>query len=292
MNAACPIAAIAVASAALLTTGARAAAAPSQCTDYSALGFCVEWSSAGGADAGFGGGSRGGGGGDGPPCYWTSLDGDIGASDPNIFVDYGLPAPPAGVRVVWQSWECADGTFPDNYRWILAPQPADLAAAARARIARRLPQPEVASSPAPGVPAIVGVPVFIAVTNWTGTVTEQECAAGLCVTVQARPALTFSPGEPEAPARACAGAGSHYDPAGAAPEAQAADVGACAHSYALRTGIPGRPAAWSGSVSVTWTITWSASSGATGSLSSVTRSTDVPRAVEEVQAVVMGGETP
>lgn len=44
---------------------------------------------------------------------------------------------------------------------------------------------------------------------------------------------------------------------------------------------------WPGSVRVTWTISWSASTGVSGSLPSVTRATALPRAVEEVQAVVV-----
>jgi hypothetical protein len=43
---------------------------------------------------------------------------------------------------------------------------------------------------------------------------------------------------------------------------------------------------------VTWSISWSASSGESASMPSVTRTTSLPRAVEEVQAPVVGGEVP
>src|SRR5690606_28229728 len=159
------------------------------------------------------------------------------------------------------------------------------------RIAGTLPEPAVESSPPQGVAAIVGLPVFVHVTNWTGVVTAQECA-GFCVTVSATPALTFHPGETGASAVDCAGAGTVYEPGAAAPDEQAAGEGACTHRYALRTGIPERPHAWSGSVSVTWTITWTATNGASGTLPSVTRTTVLERSVEEGQAVVNGGITP
>ncbi|HRD99990.1 MAG TPA: hypothetical protein PLV68_01760, partial [Ilumatobacteraceae bacterium] len=122
-------------------------------------------------------------------------------------------------------------------------------------------------------------------------VTAQECA-GFCVTVRAAPSLTFNPAETDASAVNCAGSGTAYMPDGPPADEQAALEGACAHTYALRTGVPGRPLTWPGSVTVTWTITWSATTGASGTLSPVTRTTDLPRAVEEVQTVVNGGVSP
>ena len=289
MNPARPVvavaAAVAVAAGAPLRAGAQS---PGECIDYSPLGFCLEWEvpRTNGPDTP---GSSGDG--EGPDCYWVTLDYDIGAGDPTVFVDYGLPYPPDGATVVWQTWECSDGSITDQFRWIIPPNPGEIAAGIRGRIAGSLPEPIVASSPADGVAAIVGVPVFVQVTNWTGLVTQQECA-GFCVTVSATPSLTFHPGEVDAPAIPCAGSGTPYAPDGPPPVEQAAVDGACSYTYALRTGVPGRPTEWSGSVSVTWAITWTATTGASGTLASVTRSTDLPRAVEEVQTVVNGGDTP
>ncbi len=263
---------------------------PGQCVEYSPLGYCVEW------DVPTPGNPGGGGGGGGPPtdevvCYWVTIPGDL-AEDPTIWFDFNLTRPPEGVTVVWQSWECSDGSATFAFRWIIPATPANLAASVRGRLLAEMPQPSLDSSPPVGTAAIVGVPVFVDVTNWTGVVTESECAGGMCVTVTATPTLNFIPGETGSSSVRCAGSGSRYDPEGSSAEAQASEDGACAYEYRLRTGVQGRPSAWPGSVSVTWTISWTASTGASGSLPAVTRATLLPRAVNEVQTVVVGGETP
>ena len=202
MNMARPVAAVAVAAAvAAGTSSQRASAAdPSQCMSYSPLGFCIEWSTPGTDNPGSTGSS---GGGEGPPCYWVTIDYDPSIDDGPIFADYGIEPPPEGVEVVWQVMECSDGSAIDDFRWIIPPNPREIAEGVRGRIAGTLPEPLVASSPAAGVAAIVGVPVFVQVTNWTGIVTAQECA-GFCVTVRAVPSLTFNPGETGASGVACA----------------------------------------------------------------------------------------
>lgn len=85
--------------------------------------------------------------------------------------------------------------------------------------------------------------------------------------------------------------GLSFDPA-QPPKTQAEAGGACAHAYRQRTSVSGRPAAWPGVVSVSWVISWQANTGETGSLPSVTRSTALPRSVQEVQTVIVGGSTP
>ena len=262
---------------------------PGQCVEYLPLGYCVEWDVPSPGDPG-------GGGGGGQPtdegvCSWVTIPGDL-AEDPTIWFDFGLAPPPEGVTVVWQSWECSDDSPAFDFRWIIPATPANLAASVRGRLLGVLPQPSLDSSPPVGTAAIVGVPVFVDVTNWTGVVTEAECAGGMCVMVTATPMLRFIPGETGSSSVGCAGSGSRYDPDGGSAEAQASEDGACASKYRLRTGVQGRPSAWPGSVSVTWTISWTASTGASGPLPAVTRATLLPRAVEEVQTVVVGGETP
>lgn len=260
-----------------------------QCAVVDSQGYCVEW------DVPTPGNPGGGGGGGRPAdevvCYWVTIPDDL-SEDPTIWFDFGLTPPPEGVTVVWQSWECSDGSATFDFRWVMPATPANLATIARGRLIGVLPQPTVGSSPPVGTAAIVGVPVFVEVTNWTGVLTENECAGGMCVTVTATPLLTFVPAETGSSSAGCAGSGSRYDPDGESAEAQASEDGACTYTYRLRTGVEGRPSAWPGSVSVTWTISWTASSGASGSLPAVIRSTALPRAVEEVQAVVVGGETP
>jgi hypothetical protein len=168
------------------------------------------------------------------------------------------------------------------------PAPELLAAIVRVRLEGSLPTPTVESSPPQGVAALVGYPSFVSVTNWTGVVTDRECAPTglLCVTVTARPALRFSPGEPDAAVKECVGPGVALDPAGD-PFAQAAAAGACTYPYRLRTGVEGRPPSWPGVVTVVWDLTWSSTSGAGGSLAAVEKSADVPRAVDEVQTLVV-----
>jgi hypothetical protein len=222
-------------------------------------------------------------------CYWVTIPDP--SDDPTIWVDFGPSPPPIGVTLVWQAWVCSDGSGTFALRWIIPATPANLAAIARGQLLGTMPQPSVSSSPPVGTASIVEVPVFVEVTNWTGVVTDSECAGGLCVTVTATPALTFSPGETGSSPIACAGSGTRYDPDGGSAESQASADGACAYAYRYRTAVDGRPAAWPGSVSVTWTLAWTASTGASGSLPAVTRSTLLPRAVREVQTVVVRGET-
>lgn len=257
-----------------------------QCVEYSPTGYCVGW------DVPTPGGpaqptNPGGGSGDAVTCGWQDISG-FDAS-PSSLRDFGLTAPPPGVTVVWQTIACSDGSFRYEFRWVIPATPANLAAMASGRLEAELPQPVVASDPPAGTASIVRVPVFVEVTNWTGVVSQSECAAGLCVTVTATPTLTFDPGEPGAPARACVGSGSRYVAGSGDPVMQASAAGACAYAYQRRTGVSGRPSAWPATVSVTWVIGWVASTGETGALPSVTRATAVPRPVNEVQTVIVGG---
>jgi hypothetical protein len=197
------------------------------------------------------------------------------------------------MEVAWQTVQCSDGSFQGyQFRWVPVVTPASLASIARGRLVGELAAPVVASNPPLGVASIVGVPVFVEVTNWTGARSESECAGGLCVTVTATPSVSFTPGEPGSAVVACAGAGSRFAPGAGDPATQAAASGACAYPYRLRTGVEGRPRLWPGSVTMTWTLSWSASDGETGVLAPVTLSTDVSRAVKEVQTVVVGGAGP
>lgn len=257
------------------------------CVERSPRGYCVEWdvSRPVGARPSLGTG------GTAPNCYWVTVEVDL-AKDPTVWADFHLERPPDGRAIAWQSWMCSDGRTTFDYRWVLAATPTDLASLARGRLVGELAQPAVESSPPLGTASIVGVPVFVEVVNWTGVVSKSECAGGLCVTVSATPSLTYTPGEPGSSALRCGGSGSRYVPGGGSAEEQAAPPGACAHAYRLRTGAAGRPSVWPGAASVTWTLSWVATSGESGSLPSVTRATATPRAVSEVQTVISGGATP
>lgn len=262
------------------------AAEPGECVRYSPLNYCIEWS-VDGHDTNPGG--NGSGSGPPPVCYWVNIP-PIN-DDPAIFADFDLLLPPPGAVLQWQSWECSDGRTTFNFRWVLDVPPEDTAWAVRVRISGRLAAPVIEASPALGTASIINVPVFVAVSNWTGAITDSACGGGLCVTVTATPKLSYTTGEPDTTAIACAGAGTTFDRA-RPPSDQAAKSGACAYVYQHRTGIEGRPAEWPGVVTVTWAITWLATNGQTGVLPSITRSTPLPRAVQEVQTVVVGGATP
>ncbi|GMU79974.1 MAG: hypothetical protein AMXMBFR46_27620 [Acidimicrobiia bacterium] len=224
-------------------------------------------------------------------CYWVAIPTESVSQNPESWIDYGLELPPPGLDVVWQTVECSNGSRRYEFRWVVAITPENLASVARGRLVGLLAPPVVASNPPLGVSSIVGVPVFVEVTNWTGVRTESECAGGLCVTVTASPALWFAPGEPGSAGVTCAGAGSRFVP-GVDLFEQAAAPGACAHTYRQRTATAGRPSAWPGVVAVTWDLTWSASDGTSGVLTPVTLTADVPRGVDEVQTVVVGGQGP
>lgn len=217
---------------------------------------------------------------------WRTVD---RPSDPDPAMWIGYDSPPPDVQVIWQVTFCAFrlGIYP-VYRWLPVLTPEIVANDLWVELSGTLPVPTVASDPEPAVNAIVDVPVFVEITNWAGTLTPSRCEAGFCVTVTVTPALTYRPGEPGAPAIACAGSGSRYDPDGPDIDTQASEPGACTHAYQQRTGAEGRPDAWPASVSVTWTITWSSTAGNGGTLPAVTRTTSVPRGVDEVQTVVVG----
>lgn len=222
-------------------------------------------------------------------CGWSTVT----EAEARGFVDSD---PPAGVAVVWQAY-CIDSanpgsTFGGPYRWVVAdapPTPAEIAAGLYQQIQGRMPYPVVATNPPLGVPSVVEVPVFVSVTNWQPTISVTDSVTGIPVTVTATPQLLFKPGEPGSGTKACTGPGRRYEPGGGDLWDQAAASGACTHVYLHRTGADGRPGEWPGVVTVRWSITWSAADGSGGSFPAVDRATAVPRAVEEVQTVVVSG---
>lgn len=233
-------------------------------------------------------------GGGGPDCTTQPFavevgGGDYGAGLPND------PGPRPSPEAVLMYTQC-EGDTTGRVWWWQPGEPAapprltvdELAARARARVEGMLPEPQVVTSPAPGVAALLGVPSFVAVEGWGDTFGDAACDPadpGFCVSVTAVPsALSWWPGEPGTGAVACADGGTVFDPDGADLADQAAPP-ACAHAYRTRTGVWGRPAAWPGTVSVTWAVTYTAPSGA-GTLPDVVKSASLPRAVDEVQSVV------
>jgi hypothetical protein len=169
--------------------------------------------------------------------------------------------------------------------------PEQVAETLSVRVAGRLPEPEVLSNPDPGVPVIINTPVFVEVLNWQAVFTDSSCDGTLCVTVTATPRLTFDPGEKGADPVACEGAGDRYDPdSDLEPNEQA--EGACAYIYQLRTGTPGRPKKWPGRAVVSWAVNWTASDGDGGTLPAVEKVADLPKAVVEIQALLVDPDDP
>jgi hypothetical protein len=269
--------------------GARAANAddPGDCIKRNPKGFCIEWTVAGHQPTPSGGGSGGRNGG-AAVCYWVN---NPPITAPTIYADYGLAFPPSGVDIQWQYYACSDGSVPDNYRWIFAIPPADTAANILVRIERGLEPPRVESSPPLGTASILTVPVFVSVANWSGVVSESGCGGGICVTVTATPLLTFDPGEPGSTLQACSGSGTKFNRS-LPPAQQATAPGACAHAYKMRTGAEGRPSEWPATATVRWSIAWTSTVGQSGVLPAVVRAVPIPRSVQEVQTVVVGGSTP
>jgi hypothetical protein len=92
----------------------------------------------------------------------------------------------------------------------------------------------------------------------------------------------------------CTGPGTTYSATitGGDPWAQAADGSACAHAYTRATknadGSPviGAPDAWPASVDVSWSVTWRASTGETGSFPAIVKTAGLTRPVVEVATVI------
>jgi hypothetical protein len=159
-----------------------------------------------------------------------------------------------------------------------------------------LPQPEVETSTGVDVPSVVAAPTFFSVSNWLPQQVDPYEATGAggavwSITVTATPSLSLDPGEPGAPIIQCEDGGTRYDPNGPSPEEQAARPGACAYEYTRRTGVAGRPDAWTARLIVSWTIEWDANfpipPDIAAELSTFeTLIASVERPVEEVTTVV------
>lgn len=292
--------AVAIGAAGALTVlgPAPASAIPSPCSQGPGQDYCVNASHPGGSGptkpvaAGPGGSKQ-----SSPPpaCGWETVAASI--AEPWITAGAVINgAPPAGAAVTWQAYcisqSTAGATYGGPYRWVAAAPvitPADIAQGLYESMKGRMPDPVVVTNPPRGTASVIGVPVFVFVSNWQPALSASQDLAGVLVTVRARPQLLFNPGESGSGARSCNGPGRRYDPAGGDLWEQASAPGACTHVYRHRTGAEGRPAAWPGTVTVRWSINWSASDGSGGSFPVVNRTTAVPRAVEEVQTVVVSG---
>jgi hypothetical protein len=206
------------------------------------------------------------------------------------------PAQAAAIEGMANPQRCAaNGLFrpapPDEP---VAPAAEEVAGDLWLRVQETLNAPAVAADPPVGTASIVTLPVFVEVTNWQGVQTEELCDTGVCVTLTATPTLLLYPGEPDTRPIVCDPPGTRFDPGGAEPEVQASAPGACAFVYTLRSGVDGRPAEWPAEVQITWDVQWTsnvAGPDGSGSFDPMSLATPIPRAVNEVQTVVVDGGT-
>ena len=162
-----------------------------------------------------------------------------------------------------------------------APGP-DLAALARQAYDEvPLGHPVPVTSPGIDVEQITGLPTWL----WLDPASFTELSAraeipGFWVEVTARPqAVTWDMGDGESVS--CDGPGTPYDPA-VDDDAQSTD---CSHVY-QQTSIVEPDGRFAASVTVTWSVDWEASTGATGTLADASRTTTFALTVTERQAVV------
>jgi hypothetical protein len=159
---------------------------------------------------------------------------------------------------------------------------AGVAAAERALDeARRrldLPLPEPAVNP-PGA-QLVGVASWLWLTGVWQSIEATAAIGAVSSTVTARPVeATWSMGD--GTTVTCSGAGRPYDPARPARD-QSSD---CTHVY-TRSSAAEPDGVYPVSVTVTYEVGWSASTGAGGVLDTLTRTTTLPVVVQQAQAVI------
>jgi hypothetical protein len=133
----------------------------------------------------------------------------------------------------------------------------------------------------------VHIPTFVAITNPQPATRYETWFAGIHVWIDVDPAVTLNSGEPKATAASCDDDGTTFVPGAGSARHQAEAPGACAHIYEHRTGTGGRPAAWGGNVTITWTVTWDSNqAGQNGALAAAPSVTPFQRFVDESQGIV------
>ncbi len=154
-------------------------------------------------------------------------------------------------------------------------------AAEEARRQLPIPDPSIASSPPAGTAHVTGIPSWF----WSATpltpLSASATLGGVTATVTATAVdLVVDPGDGGA-ARSCPGGGTPFDPSRPAAEQRSG----CTHTFQRRShDQPG--GTWPTTVTVSWHLTWTSTTGASGDLGVVTRSTTTPTAVVGAQALI------
>ena len=174
-------------------------------------------------------------------------------------------------------------------RFRIVPTVATTSTAITRTMITRLPPPEPTQTPPANAPVLIGEPVF----TWFTPPHWQPVRASLRVgtvaaEVEAVPAgFRVVPGDPGGPVVACAGPGVPYDPADPrSPLAQAAAPGRCGTVFTAATDLPGRPAAWLGTVTVLWSARWRVVGGPWRSLGLIPRTRVLQRQVRQATTAI------
>jgi hypothetical protein len=174
-------------------------------------------------------------------------------------------------------------------RFRVVPTVATTSTALTRTMITRLPPPEPTQSPPPGAPVLVGEPVVTSFTapHWQ-PVRATLGVGAVTAEVEAVPVgFRVVPGDPGGPVVACTGPGIPYDPADPrSPLAQAAAPGRCGTVFTAATDLPGRPAAWLGTVTVLWSARWRVVGGPWRSLGLIPRTRVLQRSVRQATTAI------
>jgi len=229
--------------------------------------------------------ASGGPGGTGPAasgrtCTWTVTQ--VNTPEPFRSIWAKVPPPPGETpgSGQWARWDCSDGTA--GISWLPNSRPA-VAPEVLAQQASRhlpLPQPQIGVNPVAGRDQFVNLPTWLwtAPTTW-GTRSATASVPGLEATATATPiSVTWTMGD--GGQVVCRGPGTPYSPRFPARSASP-DCGYIYHHSSARTAS----SVYTVTATTTWRVTWTSSSGATGSLPPITRSSQISVRVAEAQAI-------
>jgi hypothetical protein len=191
----------------------------------------------------------------------------------------------AGQAGAWYLMDCPDAfkasggfTFLNEDVWLttppppVAPTPAQLAAQAAAEL--RLTNPAIDSSPDPGKPELLGVPLWVWAGSSSWSPQSATATAGIIsVTATAAPvSVLWSFGDGSS--ITCEGPGTVYSPSDGA----SASSPTCGHTYTTA-------GQFTLTATVTWNVTW-AGDGQAGVIPGLTTTSTEPITVEQSNAVV------
>ncbi len=209
-------------------------------------------------------------------CHYYAGGGD-NAGSTTVGV---VPIAPEAGQVVML--ECTDASGGVVFQRVFTFDPADplpglddpAQAAADALAALALPAPAISVDPPPPSPQLVGVPTWLWVADWA---TRRATATldGVSATVVATPTRLTWTASPSGTTVTCDGPGTPYDP-GRPPESQAST---CTTTFEVAG--PQQLTA-----TVTYAVSWTATTGDAGVLEPLTRAATRDLEVDQAQALI------